>query len=67
MRYLEASQAAVFDNIVPVVGVVAASLLLQEQPSSGAVLSGLLVLGGTWLVSRPPRQTAELHLAPEIA
>jgi drug/metabolite transporter (DMT)-like permease len=67
LRYLEASQAAVFDNIVPVVGVIAATLLLQEQVSSGTVLGGLLVLGGTWLVSRPSPPAAELQLAPEIA
>ena len=67
LRHLEASQAAVFDNIVPVVGVIAATLLLQEQVSSGAVLGGLLVLAGTWLVSRPAPPAAELRLAPEIA
>jgi len=63
LRYFEAGQAAVFDNIVPVVGVVAASLLLREKPAAGAVLGGVLVVGGAWLVSRP-RPLAGRPLAP---
>lgn len=55
LRHIEASRAAVFDNIVPVVGVVAAAMLLKEQPSPSAVLGGLLVTGGAWLVTRQRR------------
>jgi drug/metabolite transporter (DMT)-like permease len=55
LRHIEASRAAVFDNIVPVVGVAAAATLLQEQPSPSAVLGGLLVVGGAWLVTREHR------------
>jgi O-acetylserine/cysteine efflux transporter len=55
LRHVEASRAAVFDNIVPVVGVAAAAMLLQEQPSPVALFGGLLVVGGAWLVTREER------------
>lgn len=55
LRHIEASRAAVFDNMVPLVGVAAAAMLLNEQPSPSALLGGLLVVGGAWLVTRQDR------------
>jgi drug/metabolite transporter (DMT)-like permease len=52
LRHLEASEAAVFDNVVPVVGVIAAALVLQERPTSFEVLGGLLIVGGAWVTCR---------------
>jgi drug/metabolite transporter (DMT)-like permease len=49
---LDASQAANFLNLVPVVGVITAALALGEVLTPAQLLGGLLVLGGVWLTSR---------------
>jgi drug/metabolite transporter (DMT)-like permease len=55
LRHLEASQAAVFDNAVPIVGILAATLFLRERPTGVELIGGALVMVGAWLASRPNR------------
>lgn len=50
---LEAGRAAVFDNIVPIVGLIAAALLLNERPTTWQIGGGLLVVVGAWITSLP--------------
>lgn len=52
LRHIDASQAAVFDNVIPIVGVVSAAVFLQERPSSWELLGGGLVIVGAVLASR---------------
>jgi drug/metabolite transporter (DMT)-like permease len=53
LRHLEASQAAVFDNLIPIVGIVAAALFLRERPTGWELAGGALVILGAWIASRP--------------
>ncbi|MGH2551267.1 MAG: DMT family transporter, partial [Thermomicrobiales bacterium] len=46
LQYLESSRAAVFDKIVPIVGVAAAGLFLGETVTARQLLGIALVLGG---------------------
>ena len=52
LRHLEASQAGVFDNVLPVVGVAAGLLVLRERPIIWHLAGGALVIAGVWLTSR---------------
>jgi drug/metabolite transporter (DMT)-like permease len=53
LRHLEAGQAAVFANLNPLIGVIAAAIVLHEAISWIQLAGGLLILGGVWLVTRP--------------
>lgn len=50
--HLSATQVAAFLNLVPVVGVVAAALLLGEPIAPNQLFGGALVLAGVWLTTR---------------
>lgn len=50
LQYLESSRAAVFDNLVPIVGVAAAGLFLGETVTVRHLLGIGLVLGGVGLI-----------------
>jgi drug/metabolite transporter (DMT)-like permease len=52
LRHLEASQAGVFENVTPVIGVAAALLVLGERPTIWHLAGGGLVVAGVWLASR---------------
>ena len=52
LRSLDASQAANFVNLVPVVGVSTAALFLGEALTVRQLIGGALVLFGVWLSSR---------------
>jgi drug/metabolite transporter (DMT)-like permease len=52
LRHMEASQAGVFTNLIPIVGVIAGLVALNEALSVWAILGGLVVLVGVWLTSR---------------
>ena len=54
LRQLEAGPAAAFANLSPLVGVVAAAVVLGESLSALQLAGGLLILGGVWLASRQP-------------
>jgi len=53
LTHLEASHAAVFDNMIPVVGVIAATIILRERPTHLEVFGGVLIVCGAWIASRP--------------
>lgn len=52
LTYLDASQAATFVNLLPVIGVTTAVLFLDEPLVSQHLVGGALVLLGVWLSSR---------------
>lgn len=55
LLHIEASQAAVFDNMVPIVGVIVAALFLRERPTEWELMGGAIVVFGAWISSRPNR------------
>ena len=69
LRYMDASEAGVYTNIIPVVGVLTGVIVLGEPLSWRAVLGGAVVLLGVWITGRsarpgvPPR-TAQSTLRP---
>jgi drug/metabolite transporter (DMT)-like permease len=58
LRHLDVCCAAVFDNVLPVIGMVAAALVLGERPTPGHVVGALLVVGGVWQVAAAPAAAA---------
>jgi drug/metabolite transporter (DMT)-like permease len=65
LRHLEAGQAAVLINLIPLVGVAVAALLLGEAVSPVQAGGGLLILGGVWLVTRQARPAPSIPAAIE--
>jgi drug/metabolite transporter (DMT)-like permease len=57
LRTLGAARTSVFNNLVPVFGVVFGALLLGEQILPSMVIGGLVALAGVSLTNwtRPPR------------
>lgn len=53
LRHMEAGQAAIFTNLNPLVGVIGASIVLDEAISWLQLAGGMLILSGVWLVTRP--------------
>ncbi|MCC6793358.1 MAG: DMT family transporter [Thermomicrobiales bacterium] len=51
LSHMEAGQAAVFDNMVPIIGLIAAAVLLNERPTHWQIAGGLLVVLGAWITS----------------
>lgn len=51
LQKMEASQAAVFINLVPLVGVATAAIFLGERPGAVQLAGGAVVLLGVWLSS----------------
>ena len=63
LRHLEAGCAATFDTLIPIVGVVAAVLVLREMPLIWHLLGGTLVVAGVWAALGEPRSAVR---APPI-
>ncbi len=55
LRHIEAGQAATFDTLIPVVGVVAAVLVLREVPLVWHLVGGAIVVAAVWLAVCEPR------------
>lgn len=55
LRHIEAGCAAAFDTLIPVIGLVAALVVLREAPMAWHVVGGALVIAGVWLAIREPR------------
>ncbi len=53
LQILPASQVGVFLYVEPFVAVIVAALMLGENLVLGALLGGILILAGVWLVNRP--------------
>ena len=66
LRHLEAGCAAAFDTLIPVVGLVAATLVLREAPVIWHVVGGTLVVAGVWLAVSEPRPAAAPAPAPAL-
>jgi drug/metabolite transporter (DMT)-like permease len=54
---IDAGEAAVYTNLVPLVAVASSVLLLHEELLPGQILGGALVLVGVSLASRQPRRS----------
>jgi drug/metabolite transporter (DMT)-like permease len=55
LRRIGPSRTAIFINLVPVFGVTFAALVLGEPVLPSMVVGGLMVIGGVFLTTRPPR------------
>jgi drug/metabolite transporter (DMT)-like permease len=53
LKHVDASEAGVYTNLIPIVGVVL-GMMLGEPLSVRAIIGGLVVLVGVWLTSRRP-------------
>jgi drug/metabolite transporter (DMT)-like permease len=62
LKHMDASEAGVYTNLIPIVGVLS-GVLLGEPLSARAMLGGCVVLAGVWMTSRQPvgRVSTEWH------
>ena len=56
LKHVDASEAGVYTNLIPIVGVVL-GMMLGEPLSVRAIIGGVVVLFGVWLTSRRPAVT----------
>jgi len=49
LRYMEAGQAGVFANLIPVVGVLSGIVVLHEPLSWRSIAGGVVVMAGVWI------------------
>jgi drug/metabolite transporter (DMT)-like permease len=52
VRHSGAAQAAVFQNLVPIVAIASAWFIQHDPVTSNQILGGVLILGGLVLVRR---------------
>lgn len=53
LKHVDASEAGVYTNLIPIVGVIT-GVMLGEPLSARAIVGGAVVLVGVWLTSRQP-------------
>jgi drug/metabolite transporter (DMT)-like permease len=53
LKHVDASEAGVYTNLIPIVGVIT-GMMLGDPLSARAIIGGLVVLMGVWLTSRQP-------------
>ena len=53
LRYIPATLVAIITLVEPIGSAALAFFILQETPSTGVLLGGLLILAGLYLVARP--------------
>ena len=53
LQHVDASEAGVYTNLIPIVGVIT-GVMLGEPLSGRAIVGGVVVLVGVWLTSRQP-------------
>ena len=58
LKHMDASEAGVYTNLIPIVGVIM-GVMLGEPLSLRAIIGGLVVLVGVWMTSRQPAVVAE--------
>lgn len=63
LRQVDASEAAVYVNLVPVVAVISAIAILGETVTPAAIAGGLIVLVGVWAAGRQSRETSAVEQA----
>jgi drug/metabolite transporter (DMT)-like permease len=68
LRHVEAGRAAIFDTLIPVVGMGTALLVLQETAQPWHLVGGALIVGGVWLAMREtrPAVTAPVNPLPRL-
>lgn len=54
LKHVTASEAGVYTNLIPIVGLLSGILVLGEPLSAHAMVGGCVVLVGVWLTSRRP-------------
>jgi drug/metabolite transporter (DMT)-like permease len=60
LKHVDASEAGVYTNLIPIVGVIT-GMMLGDPPSARAIIGGLVVLVGVWLTSRQPAPASPPH------
>ena len=58
LKHMDASEAGVYTNLIPIVGVIM-GVMLGEPLSLRAIIGGIVVLVGVWMTSRQPAVVAE--------
>jgi drug/metabolite transporter (DMT)-like permease len=53
LKHVDASEAGVYTNLIPIVGVIT-GMMLGDPLSARAIIGGMVVLVGVWLTSRQP-------------
>ena len=53
LKHVDASEAGVYTNLIPIVGVIT-GVMLGEPLSLRAIIGGIVVLVGVWMTSRQP-------------
>jgi drug/metabolite transporter (DMT)-like permease len=53
LKHVDASEAGVYTNLIPIVGVIT-GIMLGDPLSARAIIGGVVVLVGVWLTSRQP-------------
>jgi drug/metabolite transporter (DMT)-like permease len=53
LKHVDASEAGVYTNLIPIVGVIT-GMMLGDPLSARAIIGGVVVLVGVWLTSRQP-------------
>ena len=53
LKHVDASEAGVYTNLIPIVGVIT-GVMLGEPLSLRAIIGGVVVLVGVWMTSRQP-------------
>lgn len=54
LKHVDASEAGVYTNLIPIVGVIT-GVMLGEPLSLRAIIGGIVVLVGVWMTSRMPK------------
>ncbi|HEX2494444.1 MAG TPA: DMT family transporter [Steroidobacter sp.] len=63
LKHMDASQAGAYTNLIPVVGVLAGVILLEEPLSARAIIGGLVVMAGVWVASRSEKPASDAAVA----
>jgi drug/metabolite transporter (DMT)-like permease len=58
LRHMDASQAGVYTNLIPIVGVITGVIVLGEDLTLRAFVGGAIVMLGVWITSRQPAKAA---------
>lgn len=61
LRHMDAGQAGVFANLIPIVGVLSGIVVLHEPLSMRAVAGGIVVMLGVWITGAEKPATDTLH------
>lgn len=63
LKHMDASEAGVYTNLIPIVGVIM-GVMLGEPLSLRAIIGGVVVLVGVWLTSRQPSPSSPPRMSP---